>query len=478
MRTDPATSNNATSNRTPFPPACYTEQVKKFLISLLSQDRIAGGAAVLALTQLIASACGFFRDRAFSTMFPLDRDPLGVASAYIAAFRPSDLLFQLFVMSTLSVILVPFLAHHLAHDRREEMNRLIGSILVLFGCGFGVLALLMAVLFPWLAPHLTHFTGPTLEIYVRYGQIAFLTNFLFVFGNTIGQYLIAVQRYWIYGLTPIVWAVSTILGIYLLSPRIGPMGPIVGTLIGTILYVLIRSAGAVRAGFEIKRPETGFIHSEIREIGWLIIPRMAALGALQLQLLLIDKIGSGLGKQVVALNQFASNFESVIPGIVGIAIAQSSFSLLSQAVAKGKFDMFSTYLKKGMLMNLSLALPGAIALALCSSIAVWLLKLDASVAPLFVRSLLIYCFAVPFESTNHILLRSFYSLKNTTVPAICSTLSAACAIAAAYTLAPSMGLFALAVAYVVGQVTQTMLLGLTLFMRLRDKRSLLNASHA
>ncbi len=95
------------------------EAMKKLLLSLLNQKRIAGGAAVLALTQLLSSGCGFLRDQAFSIMFPLDHDPIGVASIYIAAFRPSDLLFQIFVMSCLSVVLVPFLASHLAHGKKK-----------------------------------------------------------------------------------------------------------------------------------------------------------------------------------------------------------------------------------------------------------------------------------------------------------------------------------------------------------------------
>jgi peptidoglycan biosynthesis protein MviN/MurJ (putative lipid II flippase) len=133
-------------------------------------------------------------------------------------------------------------------------------------------------------------------------------------------------------------------------------------------------------------------------MGLLILPRMAALGALQLQLLLLDRLASGLGTQMVALNQFASNFESVIPGIVGIAIAQSAFSALSQSAALNNMDKLSAQVRKSLIFNLALALPGAACLALCSSVAAWLMQLGPSVAGTFITSLLIYCLAVPFES--------------------------------------------------------------------------------
>ncbi len=433
--------------------------MRKLLISLLSEKRIAGGAAILAFTSLASSVCGFLRDQAFSIMFPLGSDPLGVASVYIAAFRPSDLLFQVLVMSCLSVVVVPFLAGHLAHDRKHEMDKILTSTMIVFGLGFGIVALTLAIFFPWIAPHLVKFEGPSLALYIKFGRVALLTNFLFVFGNALGQYQISVQRYWMYGITPILWALGTIGGTYLLTPLLGPIGPIVGTVIGTVIYVLLRGWDALSHGFRFRLSDGGLLHDEIKHMGLLLIPRMAALSALQLQLLLLDRLASGLGKQMVALNQFASNFESVIPGIVGIALAQSAFSLMSQSAAKGDTATLKAHIRHALIVNLALAVPGAVALALCSSIAAWLMHLEASTAPMFISSLLIYAIAVPFESTNHIILRSFYSLKNTGWPAISSVLSCVVAVTAGTLLLPKLGLYALAVAYITAQICQTIFLG-------------------
>lgn len=435
--------------------------MKKIFQSFLSQKRIAGGAFVLAITQLVASAFGFLRDQAFSVMFPLDKDPIGVASVYIAAFRPSDLLFQVMVMSCLSVVVVPFLASHLAHNKRDEMNNILTSTMIMFGAAFGVAALILAAFFPKIAPHLVKFEGESLQLYITFGRIALLTNFLFVFGNALGQYLISIQRYWVYGVTPIIWSGCTILGTYFLTPSIGMLGPIVGTLIGTLFYVLFRMIGVVRSGYRIHLHRESILHPDLRQMGLLILPRMGALGALQLQLLLLDRLASGLGTQMVALNQFASNFESVIPGIVGIAIAQSTFSLLSQSAALKDKARLMSHLQKSILFNLSLAIPGAIILALCAHVAAWLMNLEGDTAFIFVKALLIYTIAVPFESTNHIILRTFYSLKNTLWPAISSACSCLIAVTAGTLLIPIYGVYALACAYVIAQVSQTVLLSIS-----------------
>lgn len=448
--------------------------MKKLLLSLLNQRRIAGGALVLAVTQLIASGCGFLRDQAFSIMFPLDKDPLGVASIYIAAFRPSDLLFQVMVMSCLSVVVVPFLSAHLAHGRHEEMNKILTSTMIVFGGVFGLAALVLAIFFPQIAPYFVQFEGDALELYIHFGRIALLTNFLFVFGNALGQYLISIQRYWIYGITPIIWSLCTILGTYFLTPVIGMIGPIVGTLVGTLIYVFIRAIAVYKSGYRVAADREALLHPELREMGLLIIPRMAALGALHLQFLLLDRLASGLGPQMVAVNQFASNFESVIPGIVGIAIAQSSFSLFSQSAAGKDFNKLFAHFRKSILFNLSLAIPGALVLALSTGIAAWLMHLSGLSAALFTTSLLIYALAVPFESTNHIILRSFYALKNTLFPAISSGISCCVAVIAGTLLVPTYGILALPCAYVIAQVSQTLLLSLslrTVFSAFGDRQS-------
>ncbi|MEQ1849105.1 MAG: lipid II flippase MurJ [Candidatus Peribacteraceae bacterium] len=447
--------------------------MKRLVLSLFSRERIAGGALVLALLQVSASIVGFLRDQAFSIMFPIDQDPIGVASVYIAAFRPSDLLFQITVMSCLSVVLVPFLSGHIAHKRKEDVNALLSSTMFVFGLLFGMIALVAAIFFDSLAPLFVAFTGETLELYIHFGRIALLTNFLFVFGTALGQLLIAEQRYWIYGLTPVVWGLSTVLGVYLLTPIVGNTGPIFGTVLGTFIYVGIRFLAVRKLGYQISLPRFG-LHADLRSMGLLIIPRMLALGAVQLQFLLLDRIASGMGSEFVALNQFARNFESLLPGIVGISLAQAAFSPLSQSAAKGDQRMFIGQLRRSIGMSAALSVPGTIALVLLAGVGAWVMRLSPEVSPIFITCLWIYALAIPFECINHLVLRSFYAVKNTTYPAVSSVVSCIAAVVSGTLLAPTYGIYALAIAYSAAQITQ--LIVLLLFLPLLLRRSLSRAT--
>ena len=445
----------------PYVLRVFSTLMKARILPIFSQNRLLGGAAVLASMQLGASVMGLLRDRILAKTFP----ELNVVDVYIAAFRPSDLLFQMCIMAGFSVALVPLLAQYKATDNKEQMNHLLSGVVAIAGCIFGVIALVFSFAFSSIAPVLTNFSGESLEMYIQFGRIALLTNFLFVFGNAFGQYLITSQRYWIYGLTPILYTLGTIGGTMYLTPFFGPYGPIYGTLIGAVVYVLLRLIGICIAGF---RPRITFWHPDLKEMGILMLPRMIALGALQLQLLLFDTVASGLTPGSVTINAYARNFQSVVVGVAGIALAQSAFSLLSQAASQKEFHRFWIYLRKGVLILLALTIPGAIALTALAPVAAWLVHLS-HVLPVFTVCLSLYALSIPFESVNHLLLRSFYSLKHTVTPAIFSVANGTVAIAAAWVLSPKFGVYSLALGFTCGQIVQ--LVGLATLLPGRVRKS-------
>lgn len=417
-----------------------------FSRSLFSQERIIGGAAVLALTQFGASVAGLIRDRALTQTFP----GLSTVDVYIASFRPSDLLFQIFIMAGFSVALVPLLAAYHADRNEREMERLLNGVLFVSSIGFCIVALALSALMPWLAGILTQFTGADLALYIQFARLALLTNFLFVFANAYGQYLLTVQRYWIYGLAPILYTCGTIAGTLWLTPFFGPLGPMLGTLIGAAACMLVRLIALLARGY---RPRITPWHADIGELGLLMLPRMIALAMLYVELLMFDAIASGMPAGSVTVNAYARNFQSVVIGVSGMALSLSIFSLLSQAAAKGEWQRYGIYLRKGILYLLALTIPGAIALVLLTPVAIGLVHLEAQ-AGLFTLSLLLYALSIPFESLNHLFSRAFFSLKDTARPAIFNVVNAVIAVGIAWRFAPSLGVLSLPLGFTVGHVVQ------------------------
>jgi len=440
----------------------------RILQALGSKNRLAGGALILALTQFGASFAGLIRDRVLAVTFPPGADQLDVVSVYIASFRPSDLLIQMFILSGFVAVLTPLLASHLAHEKKEEMDSLLTSVTVIATAAFGVIALLLVIFFEQLAPLFTEFTGEKLSMYIKFGRLACLSNVLFVIGYAFGQYEVTHRWFWVYGITPIIYTCGTIAGAILLTPIIGPFGPIVGTVTGAALYTIIRIIDCVvrHDGFRVRiKP---FWHPELITMGALMVPPMLARGAGQLELLLFDRVASGLPLGSVTINAYARNFQAAAVGIIGVALAQSAYSLLSQAMAKNEIKRFWIYLKKGSMLTVGASVIALIALILLCKFAAWLVHLtEPGIEEVFIVVLGIYALSIPFESLNHLLLRASYATKHTAVPACLTILNGLTAIAIAWIFAPAYGVYAIAVGFGAGQLVQVV--GLWGFLRLRIK---------
>jgi putative peptidoglycan lipid II flippase len=420
------------------------------------------GTVILAATQLVASVAGLVRDRMLTATFP----GLGVVDVYLAAFRPSDLLFQAAVMSAMGTVLVPILAgYHARHDR-QGMDRVLSGSMVVGGLVFGAIALVLGLLLPWLQPVLAGgFTGPDARLYIVFGSLALLSNFLFVFGTALGQYLITEERYLAYGVTPILYTLGTIAGTVFLTPWFGAYGPMAGTLIGAVLYVLVRLAAVLRAGAKLS-----FViwHPDLKDMGRLMLPRILSLSAFQLQLLFLDGLATYLPEGSVTISNYARNFQSVLVGVVGIAVAQTVYAPLSKTAATRNDASFDRLYRLGWISILALTVPGAVALWLAAPVAAWLVHLTA-VLPLFALTLGVFAVSVPLESLTHLQYRAFYAYKHTLWPSLAGIAGGVGAIAAAWLFIGQWGVVALAAGYTIGELLQVVVLAALLPLVRRTK---------
>jgi len=133
----------------------------------------------------------------------------------------------------------------------------------------------------------------------------------------------------------VLYTLGTIGGTIFLTPTLGAYGPIVGTLIGAVIYVLGRLFAIQWSGY---RFGLRLWHPDLKRLGIMMLPRMIALGILQLELLVFDGVASGLPAGSVTVNAFTRNFQSFIMGLSGMALGLAIFSLLSQAAAKNEWN--------------------------------------------------------------------------------------------------------------------------------------------
>lgn len=408
------------------------------------------GTAILAITQLGASAAGLLRDRLLASTFP----DLAVVDAYIAAFRPSDLLFQVLVMSMVGMILVPLLAREHRNKNTEGVANLLGASMGLGCLVFGIVAAILIFALPTLAPWLVDFHGEQLQLYINFARIGFISDLFMVIGNTAGQELVRIERYWVYGITPIIYSLGTITGTLFLTPLIGPYGPIAGTAAGSLLYAVWRLLAVSWSGIPFR---IRLWHTAIADMGWMALPRMVALGTLQIRLLILDTLASFLPAGAITINAYARNVQSVVVGAVGIALAQAIFSPMSRAAAQGDEKTFQDFLRRGAFWMLLLTIPCSAALLIMSSAVATIVNLDHVLAT-FAPVLAFYVLSIPVESLSHLFIRAFFSLHNTRIPAIAHVANAVLAIALSWVLLRHYGLVAIPIGFIAGHALQLLIL--------------------
>ncbi|MBI2117962.1 hypothetical protein HYT95_03615, partial [Candidatus Peregrinibacteria bacterium] len=152
------------------------------------------------------------------------------------------------------------------------------------------------------------------------------------------------------------YSLGTIAGTLFLTQIIGPYGPIAGTAAGSGMYALWRLWAIWRLGIPLR---LRLWHPAVAEMGWMAIPRMVALGTLQVRLLILDTLASFLPTGAITINAYARNMQSVVVGAIGIALAQAIFSPMSRAAARKDGEHFRRYIRQGSLFMLLLTVPSA-----------------------------------------------------------------------------------------------------------------------
>ena len=84
----------------------------------------------------------------------------------------------------------------------------------------------------------------------------------------------------------------------------------------------------------------------------------------------------------------------------------------------------------------------------------------------------VFTLAIPTEALVHLFARAFYATKNTVIPVLVSVLGFAVAVGGGWSLAPTLGIFALPLAFFAGSTLKLILLMVLLPTRLRKIKSL------
>ncbi len=394
--------------------------VKNLLTLLYSrQTSILSGATIIMATVILSKILGLVRDRLLTHIFPPDN-----ISIFFAAFGLPDIIFQLFIFGALSVAFIPVFTEYSEEKGRDEAFKLAGSILNL---ALIILSLAIIVILIFVDP-LTSLIAPGFSLEQRAQTIALtrvilLGQFFLVIGSLFSGVLQSFQRFIIPALAGVFYNIGIILGIVLLSEKLGIMSAAIGVVIGAVLHFMIQLPIILSIGFKPKFLLTLF-HPGVKEIAGLMSVRSLGLAAELINERVAIALASLISIQSITFLTLSQHLQLVPISLFGATIAQAALPVLSSERARGRMDEFKITLLTTLHQILFLALPAAAILIILRIPAVRLVfgasQFNWEATVLTGATLAFLSIGLAAQSISLLLIRGFYALKDTKTPVIVS----------------------------------------------------------
>lgn len=424
------------------------------------------GASVLTALTLGSYVMGLLRDRFFAQKFGAGR----LLDIYNASFVIPDLLLNIFIAGALSAAFIPVFTSLWSDGKREEADNVATTVLHSAVFTMIIVGGLAFIFMPALANIITPgFSGEEKILLVKVTRVMLLSPLLFAVSNTFGNMLVSFERFFAYGLSPILYNLGIIAGVFISQKfGIGIYGLVIGTLFGAFLHMSVRIIGLYKTGFRLKFP-IDFQNIHFRHILKLMLPKMLGHPVEQLTFLAFTNIASLMAAGSIAIVSFSRNFQSVPVSVFGISFSVAIFSMLSRDAELKNHELFMKNFwdaAKAILIFTSLS-------------AVFFLIGGKFVIRIFLgggefgeqeilttgKMLALFALSIPTESMVHLLARSFYAMKDTLTPVLMSVVGLGIILVTVNMLKTSLGIFAIPISFFAGSFLEIILL----FFLLRNR---------
>ena len=380
-------------------------------------SRITGPAIILVLAFVSSRLTGLLRDIAISYQFGTGRE----LDAYLAAIRLPDLVFQVAAGGAVAAAFIPIYSAYLVDGRLAEARRLLSAIFNLVVAG-----LIPVLVVVWIAaPSLIGLIAPGFEPEVndlswRLARILIVSPLLFTLGCFATSALNAHRRFAAAAVAPTMYNLGLIFGALVLSRWLGIYGLAWGAVLGSVLYLAVQVPGVARLGARIDLG-VGLAHQGLGQLLKLMVPRTLALGAAQVNFVVVLALASPIAGAVSALN-YAWLLTMIPLGVFAMAISTAAFPRLASETAAG--DEAASERTAGQVLGviLYLVIPSTFGLIVVAGPLVALLfqrgAFDQASAAATSVALQVYAVGLLGMGATEILARLFYARQQARRPLI------------------------------------------------------------
>lgn len=386
------------------------------------QNSILSAAVIITIASSISALSGLVVKRVLIAQFfdtPASQQAL---EAFWVAFQLPDLLFQLIVLGALSAAFIPIFTTYKKTNLQKAFQMssiMMNALLVLF--------LVAAVpIFIFARPFTLlrtgdAFTSAQVDIVVNLTRIMLVSQFFFAISNFMTGILQSFQRFIIPALSPIMYNLGIILGVFLLADQFGIYAAGLGVVIGAFLHMIIQVPLVLKLGFRWQSSLN--IHSEgISDFFRLMPPRVLSLGASEFRKLFLGFFTTSVGNLSYFIMQLGLTLMILPIRFFGVPIGQASLPFLSEESSHESREKFTSLVVQSLHQIAFLSLPASILLLILRVPVVRLVygtfNFPWSTTITTSKVVGILAISISAQALTQLLTRAFYALKDTKTPFI------------------------------------------------------------
>lgn len=384
------------------------------------QSSILSAATIITAANIVSSLSSLVVQRLMISIFFTDEASKHALEAFRLAFQIPDLVFQLIVLGALSAAFIPIFTKYKKKDlsRAFKMSSIMMNTLIVI---FIVVSVLIAI---FARPLTLLRTGSGIppeevELIISLTRIMLISQLFFAISNFMTGILQSFHRFVLPALSPILYNIGILLGVYLFAPSLGIYAAALGVILGAFLHMVIQIPLVFKLGYRYTF-SFNIQYEGIKEFFRMMPPRVVSIGASQFRNLLLGFFTTSLGNLSFFMMQLALSLMVIPIRFFGVPISQASLPFLSEYSSDNERERFKSLVIQSLHQISFLTFPASV-LLLILRVPVVRLVFGAANFPwentvLTSRLVAIVALSIAAQALTQLLIRAFYALHDTRTP--------------------------------------------------------------
>ncbi|MCB9451953.1 MAG: murein biosynthesis integral membrane protein MurJ [Anaerolineaceae bacterium] len=347
---------------------------------------------------------------------------VGVGSewdTFVTANRVPELIFTLISGGALAHAFIPVFTGFLAQGDKEKAWRVATHVInTIFTATLITSAVVFLFANPIAASVAPGFAPAEIEQTAQIMRNLLVGTLIFSVSGISMGILNSHNHFLLPALAPIMFDVGILIGVIFLLKPLGVQGIAIGAVLGAAMHFTIQIPGLIH--FKARWwPELGLRDPVMWYVIRLMLPRVAGLGVVSLNFLVMNNIASRLGEGSVSALDWGWRLMQIPETLIGTAMGTVIFPTLATLSELGDERGKRGAMSGALRFILIATIPSAVGLIVVGQPLISLLErgaFDAAAATLVYSTLRFFALGLVVHSALEIVARSFYADKDTLTP--------------------------------------------------------------